>query len=123
MLEKNYYRSKPAKNLYQTRSASTYTERSYVRSVQDPFLNYCVREGTEVNLILKNDGVKNGIIRGFDNWSILISDKDENVSLIFKSGISAITPADEINWLELVHPGSKVPLVADSRAHHTDYFA
>ena len=85
MLEKNIYRPKNQKDEYfnpsKYRNATNYT------SVQQPFLGHCVREGTEVNVLLKNDGVKNGYIRGFDNWSLLISDKDESVSLVLNPAL------------------------------------
>ncbi len=121
MLEKNYYRAKNNKDHYSSRGG--YRSSALIHSVQDPFLGYCVREAAEVNVLLKNDGVKTGYIRGYDNWSLLVSDKEEAISLIFKSGVSAITPVDEINWAELHHPLNKAPLLADSRAHHSDYFA
>ena len=76
---------------------------SWRLSIQDQFLNYCVREGISILVHLKNDSVKQGHLRGFDNWSLVLSDEDDKMILLFKSAVSAILPAEAISWHDIEH--------------------
>lgn len=58
---------------------------------QDNFLGQMLREGTVVDILMKNDSIRSGSIESYDNWSILIN-YDGQKSLLFKSGVMAITP-------------------------------
>lgn len=62
-------------------------------STQDLYLGYCVSEGLIVDILMKNDSTRQGRIESYDNWSLLISYEGKK-SLLFKSGVMAITASD-----------------------------
>ena len=63
-------------------------------AVQDRFLARCVREAQPVVIQTRDDAVRNGVIRGYDNWSLLF-EEEGNEYLIFKNGIMTIQARDE----------------------------
>ncbi|HHX37956.1 MAG TPA: hypothetical protein GX717_08255 [Clostridiaceae bacterium] len=70
-------------------------------SIQDNFLKFCVKNGSEVQVHLKNDSVKTGFIRGFDNWTLILAEQDEQIIMLFKSAVTAITPLEALFWQDL----------------------
>lgn len=82
-------------------------------SIQDQFLNYCVREGIAILVHLKNDSVKQGHLRGFDNWSLILSDESDKMILLFKSAVSAILPNEAVSWHEIEHSQQPFEAVSD----------
>lgn len=59
-------------------------------NLQDQFLNHLRKERTPVTIHILNGSKITGIIRGFDNFSILL--KGENQHLIYKHSIAMIVP-------------------------------
>lgn len=62
-------------------------------STQDIYLGYCVAEGLFVDILMKNDSTRTGRIESYDNWSLLVTYEGKK-SLLFKSGVMAITVSD-----------------------------
>ncbi len=73
----------------------------YPTSIQDTFLEYCVRRGLDIKVHLKNDSIKQGRLHGFDNWTLILGDTEQDMLLLFKSGIQAIVPCENISWYEM----------------------
>lgn len=66
-------------------------------SLQDTFLNKARKEKIAVTIHLMNGFQIKGIIKGFDNFSILM-DCDGKQMLIYKHAASTITPSEVINF-------------------------
>jgi host factor-I protein len=64
-------------------------------NLQDNFLNQLRKEKTPVVIYLTNGVRLKGIIKGFDNFVILL--KETILSLIYKHAISTIVPEREID--------------------------
>ncbi len=62
-------------------------------STQDIYLGHCVSEGLIVDILMKNDSTRRGRIESYDNWSLLVAYEGKR-SLLFKSGVMAITAAN-----------------------------
>ncbi len=60
-------------------------------SVQNLFLNQLRREATEINLLTINNETIKGIVRGFDNFCILL-ESEKKLLLIYKHALKSITP-------------------------------
>ncbi len=68
-------------------------------NIQDVFLNYVRKKRIAVSVYLTN-GVKiDGVIKGFDNFVIIL--KDDAQKMIYKHAISTIIPSIEIDDLEI----------------------
>jgi host factor-I protein len=63
-------------------------------NLQDNFLNQLRKNNTPVVVYLTNGVRLKGIIKGFDNFVILL--KEHTQSLIYKHAISTIAPEKEI---------------------------
>jgi host factor-I protein len=60
-------------------------------SLQDTFLNACRKEKQQVTVYL-NNGVKlQGIVSGFDNFSLILR-RGAQTQLVYKHGIGTIVP-------------------------------
>ncbi len=60
------------------------------QNMQDLFLNHLRKEKTPVVVYLTNGVRLKGVIKGFDNFVVLI--KDQNLQMIYKHAISTIIP-------------------------------
>lgn len=100
----------------------TTTKNNYYNTIQNVLLRYCVEENTEVSVHLKTDGVKKGIVRGFDNWSILLTDSNSQMTLIYKTAIAALIPVGDVCWEDL-QDDLEMDQVADRVDRYTDYYA
>ncbi|MGI6078120.1 MAG: RNA chaperone Hfq [Fastidiosipilaceae bacterium] len=103
------------------RNWKTRRSNSYNNSIQDKFLQLCVKNGTEVQVHLKNDSVKKGFIRGFDNWTLIISENDDNIIMLFKSAVTAITPIETLFWQTLEH-NAVFSNVSEPRSIYDHYY-
>lgn len=65
------------------------------RKLQDLFLNYLRKEKIPVSVFLVNGTRLKGVIKGFDNFVILL--KQSNQQLVYKHAISTIAPEKEVN--------------------------
>ncbi len=67
-------------------------------NLQDIFLNQMRKEKIPVTMYLVNGARISGIIKGFDNFVILM--KQENQQLVYKHAISTIIPERSVDFLE-----------------------
>lgn len=76
-------------------------------NLQDQFLNHIRKERTPVTIHLLNGAKITGVIKGFDNFSILL--KGENQHLIYKHSVALIVPKKAIRDFDLrgEHPEEK----------------
>lgn len=65
------------------------------RKIQDLYLNYLRKEKIPVSIFLVNGTRLKGLIKGFDNFVILL--KQTTQQLIYKHAISTISPEREVN--------------------------
>ena len=68
-------------------------------NLQDVFLNQCRKEKISVTIILTNGFQFKGIVKGFDNYTVIL-DTDGKQNLIYKHAISTITPLRPISLLD-----------------------
>ena len=64
-------------------------------NLQDVFLNAARKERNPVTIYLMNGFQFRGIVKGFDNFTIVL-DNDGKQSLVYKHAISTIIPAKNI---------------------------
>ncbi|MEK6528942.1 MAG: RNA chaperone Hfq [Nitrospirota bacterium] len=64
-------------------------------NMQDLYLNYLRKEKIPVLIYLTNGTRLKGIIKGFDNFMVLL--KQENQQLIYKHAISTIVPERDVD--------------------------
>lgn len=76
-------------------------------NLQDQFLNHIRKERTPVTIHLLNGAKITGVIKGFDNFSILL--KGESQHLIYKHSVALIVPKKAIRDFDLrgEHPEEK----------------
>ena len=60
-------------------------------NLQDSFLNILRKERTEVTIILTNGYQQKGVIKGYDNFVVML-DSDGKQMMIYKHAISTIVP-------------------------------
>jgi host factor-I protein len=65
-------------------------------NLQDLFLNQARKEKVQVNIYLTNGFQYKGMIKGFDNFVVLL-ENDNKQQLVYKHAISAINPLRPIN--------------------------
>ncbi|MGA1846929.1 RNA chaperone Hfq [Deferribacter abyssi] len=69
-------------------------------NIQDVFLNYVRKKRMPVTVYLINGVKLEGLIKGFDNFVIVL--KDDSQKMIYKHAISTISPSEEIDEIEMV---------------------
>ena len=74
------------------------------QNVQDVFLNHVRKSKTPVTVFLVN-GVKQGIITWFDNFSVLLR-RESHAQLVYKHAISTIMPLQAVQLYEAEPAGS-----------------
>lgn len=67
-------------------------------SLQDNFLNQSRKDGVPVTLHLVNGFQLKGLVKSFDNFTIVIDSMGKQ-QLIYKHAISTITPARTVNLM------------------------
>lgn len=68
-------------------------------NLQDVFLNQARKEKISVTLFLTNGFQFKGMIKGFDNYTVIL-DCDGKQNLVFKHAISTIIPAKPVSILD-----------------------
>lgn len=68
-------------------------------NLQDQFLNHLRKERTPVTVHILNGTKVTGVIKGFDNFSLLL--KGDNQHLIYKHSIALIVPKKAIKDFDL----------------------
>lgn len=58
-------------------------------NLQDSFLNQVRKEGTEVKIIMLGGATLNGIIKGFDNFTVILNSRGAQ-HLIYKHAIAQL---------------------------------
>jgi host factor-I protein len=66
-------------------------------NLQDGFLNQVRKEGIIVTVYLVNGFQVRGIVRGFDNFTIIL-ENDGKHELVYKHAISTIIPARALDF-------------------------
>lgn len=74
-------------------------------NLQDQFLNHIRKERTPVTIHILNGSKITGIIKGFDNFSILL--KGENQHLIYKHSVALIVPKKAIKDFDIKEESEK----------------
>lgn len=89
-------------------------------NLQDQFLNHIRKERTPVTIHLLNGAKVTGVIKGFDNFSILL--KGENQHLIYKHSVALIVPKKAIRDFDLrgEHPEEKKPQEINTEEKKTE---
>lgn len=64
-------------------------------NLQDYFLNKARKDSVELTVFLVNGYQIKGLVKGFDNYTIIL-EADEKQQLIYKHSISTIIPVNEI---------------------------
>lgn len=64
-------------------------------NLQDHFLNKARKENIELNIYLVNGYQIKGLVKGFDNYTIILESENKQ-QLIYKHSISTIIPINEI---------------------------
>ena len=70
-------------------------------NLQDVFLNQARREKITVTIYLTNGFQFNGVVRGFDSFTVIL-DCEGRQNLVYKHAISTIIPSKTISILESV---------------------
>lgn len=69
------------------------------QNVQDVFLNHVRKNKVSVTIFLVNGVKLQGIVSGFDNFSVLLR-RDDQSQLVYKHAISTIMPSTAIRLFE-----------------------
>lgn len=69
-----------------------------VNNIQDIFLNNARKNKNKLTVHLLNGSRINGIVKGFDNFTVILECED-NMVLIYKHSISTITPEKPVPFI------------------------
>lgn len=69
-------------------------------NLQDAFLNLVRKEKTPVTVYLVNGFQIKGVVKGFDNFTVII-EQDQKQQLVYKHAISTVAPLKPINMLNM----------------------
>lgn len=73
-------------------------------NLQDIFLNQARKEQIAVTVFLTNGFQFKGMVRGFDNFTVIL-ESDRKQQLVYKHAISTIIPSKPISVLETEESG------------------
>lgn len=65
-------------------------------NLQDIFLNQVRKEHVAVTIYLINGFQLRGMVRGFDNFTVILENETKQQQLIYKHAISTISPAKPV---------------------------
>ena len=68
-------------------------------NLQDSFLNHVRKENLTVTIYLVNGFQLRGLVRGFDNFTIII-ENDGKQQLVYKHAVSTISPVTNITIMQ-----------------------
>lgn len=69
-------------------------------NLQDAFLNQVRKEKTPVTIFLVNGFQIKGVVKGFDNFTVII-ELDQKQQLVYKHAISTVAPLKPISIINL----------------------
>ena len=67
-------------------------------NLQDVFLNRVRKENTVITIFLVNGYQIKGIVKGFDNYTIVLEEENKQ-NLIYKHAISTIVPIKKVDFI------------------------
>lgn len=67
-------------------------------NLQDVFLNQVRKEHIPINVFLVNGFQIKGVVKGFDNYTIVL-DSDGKQQLVYKHAISTLIPQKTVNFV------------------------
>ncbi|MEG1345951.1 MAG: RNA chaperone Hfq [Acidaminococcaceae bacterium] len=70
-------------------------------NLQDAFLNCARKENVAVNIYLMNGFHLKGLVRGFDNFTVIMENEGKQ-QLVYKHAISTIAPVNNVQIIPLV---------------------
>jgi host factor-I protein len=82
-------------------------------NLQDSFLNQVRKDGVPVTIYLINGFQIKGMIRGFDNFTVVL-ESDGKQMMVYKHALSTITPMRNVNWNP--ETGQSTALAAEARS-------
>ncbi|HAU32090.1 MAG TPA: RNA chaperone Hfq [Desulfotomaculum sp.] len=65
-------------------------------NLQDAFLNQIRKENISVTIFLVNGFQLKGMVRGFDNFTVLL-ESDGKQMMVYKHAISTVSPTRQVN--------------------------
>lgn len=68
-------------------------------NIQDSFLNVARKENIPVTIFLMNGFQLRGLIRGFDNFTVILESEGKQ-QMVYKHAISTFVPAKNINFIQ-----------------------
>ncbi|GGE45760.1 RNA-binding protein Hfq [Pullulanibacillus camelliae] len=68
-------------------------------NIQDSFLNQLRKDGTFVTVFLLNGFQLKGLVKGFDNFTVLLESEGKQ-QLIFKHAISTFAPSRPVHFTQ-----------------------
>jgi host factor-I protein len=68
-------------------------------NLQDVFLNQVRKEHIGVTIFLVNGFQLKGMVKGFDNFTVILEGENKIQLLVYKHAISTIAPLRQINFL------------------------
>ena len=72
------------------------TNNKPIMNIQDAFLNNIRKENIPVVIYLVNGFQIRGLVRGFDNFSVIIENEGKQ-QLVYKHAVSTISPAANVS--------------------------
>lgn len=69
-----------------------------LQNMQDVFLNNCRKEKKPVTVYLVNGVKLQGIITGFDNFSLVLR-RNQHAQLVYKHSIATVVPSTSVNLM------------------------
>ena len=88
-------------------------------NLQENFLNSARKENVPVTIHLVNGFQLKGMIRGFDQFTVVI-DSMGRQQMVFKHAISTITPAKPLGNVKAVQPDESGDALEESAAEVTE---
>ncbi len=74
-----------------------------ITNLQDNFLNQVRKEHIPINIFLVNGFQLKGVVKGFDNYTIVL-DSEGKQQLVYKHAISTLIPQKPINLTAMEKP-------------------
>ena len=75
-------------------------------NLQDGFLNQCRKENIPVTVYLVNGSQLKGLIRGFDNFTVVLENEGKQ-QLVYKHALSTVMPMRNVNLAQATAPESE----------------
>lgn len=69
-----------------------------VQNLQDTFLNQVRKDNVPVTVFLVNGYQLKGSVRGFDNFTVILTDSESRQQLVYKHAISTIQPIRTVDF-------------------------